>query len=257
MALSYSAIVYAVEEGSAAWGGMLEEKLGGKAVLNHSLDAFEDDPACAEIIVLAGAQTKEWITGNPLAFAGGKLRVLPAATTRAASMLAGAREAGQPLLVLHDALRPNAGPELLARVVATAKPGQGAAPVWPVGRTLAQVELLAGKAARPGEESVLGPKADHRIAVLAEHRDPALAYTTQTPQAFSREDYLRAAQAAASAQARFNDDSALCRAAGLAVALVRGRLENLRLDSQDELRVLQKLMGTGPKKKEKYTGLGW
>jgi 2-C-methyl-D-erythritol 4-phosphate cytidylyltransferase len=53
------------------------------------------------------------------------------------------------------------------------------------------------------------------------------------------------------------DDSALCQTAGMAVALVRGRLENLRLDGEDQMRVLQKLMGSGPKKKEKYTGLGW
>ncbi len=33
--------------------GCCRRKLGGKAVLNHSLDVFEDDPHCAELLVLA------------------------------------------------------------------------------------------------------------------------------------------------------------------------------------------------------------
>jgi 2-C-methyl-D-erythritol 4-phosphate cytidylyltransferase len=116
---------------------------------------------------------------------------------------------------------------------------------------------MEGKRDNDPGESWLGPKADYRIAMLAGMLASTQAYVVQTPQAYVRDEYLRAVQAAGAGLAGMAGDSALCQAAGLAIALVRGRLENLRLEGEDQLRVLQKLMGSGPKKKEKYTGLGW
>jgi 2-C-methyl-D-erythritol 4-phosphate cytidylyltransferase len=257
MDTSYSAVIYAVAQRSAGGRGMLQEKLGGKAVLNHSLDAFEEDPACTEMLVFVDAGTNEWIKGNPLEFASVKMRVLPAAATRAETMQSGAEAAKQSLLVLHDACRPNFGADLFRRVLATAKSGLGAVPVVVVDGALARATPLEGVKSGDAGDSWLGPKADFRIGMLAEMLSAALTYVVQTPQAYARADYLSALKAAGANLAGVTDDCALCQAAGIPVALVRGRLENLRLDGEDQLHILQKLMGTGPKKKEKYTGLGW
>lgn len=257
MQTSYSAIIYAVEESPSAWGGMLQEKLGGKAVLNHSLDVFEADPHCAEMLVVADPGTREWISGNPLEFASDKMRALSAAASRRASLLTAAKSARHPLLVLHDALRPNFGPELLARVLATVKPGQGSVPAVGAGHTLGLGTAIARSPELKQDENLLGPKADHRLAHYTGPCAAAQTYVIQTPQACAREDYLQAAAQAQDGTALEDDDAQLLHRAGLGIAMVRGRLENLRLDGPDELRILQKLMGTGPKKKEKYTGLGW
>lgn len=256
MATKYCAIIYAVETEAAAWGGMLQSKLGGKTVLNHSLDVFEDDPGCAAVIVVADAATREWVGGNPLEFASAKMRIIAAAGTRHESMVQAAREASQDLLVLHDALRPNFGTELLERVLATVRPGQGAAPAVAVDRASVCGRPLAGKPGGAGS-NVLGPKADHRIAMHAGVPGTEVLYAVQSPQAYLREDFLRSAGQAGPNPADAGDISSICQAQGLEVAFVPGRLENMHLGGQDELHVLQKLMGTGPKKKEKYTGLGW
>jgi 2-C-methyl-D-erythritol 4-phosphate cytidylyltransferase len=257
MDTSYSAIIYAVEEISAAWGGMLQEKLGGKAVLNHSLDIFEDDPHCAEMLVLADPRTREWISGNPLEFASAKMRVLSAADTRGLSLAQAAQAAQHKLLVLHDAQRPNFGAELLLRVLLTVKPGQGAVPATRAGHTLGLGVALAGAKQQAVDENLLGPKADHRMAQYAGTCATVQTYSIQTPQAYLRAEYLHAVERAQDGVAQYTDDTELLHADGLSIALVRGRWENLRLDGADELRILQKLMGAGPKKKEKYTGLGW
>lgn len=257
MDTSYSAVIYAVAQRQAGGRGMLQEKLGGKAVLNHSLDVFEEDPACTEMLVFVDTGTHEWIKGNPLEFASVKMRALPAAATRAETMQAGAAAAKQPLLVLHDACRPNFGADLLRRVLATVKSGQGAVPVVAVDGALAVAAPLQGGKNSDAGDSWLGPKADFRIALLADMLASEQAYLVQSPQAYTKVDYLSALKAAGASLAEVTDDCALCQAAGIPVALVRGRLENLRLDGEDQLHVLQKLMGTGPKKKEKYTGLGW
>lgn len=257
MDTNYSAIIYAVAHRPAGGRGMLQEKLGGKAVLNHSLDAFEEDPACTEMLVCVDAGTHDWIKGNPLEFASVKMRVLPAAATRAETMHSGAAAAQQSLLVLHDATRPNFGAELLRRVLATVKPGQGAVPAVAIDGALAGATPLAGGKTSDAGDNWLGPKADFRLAMLADMLPAAQAYVVQSPQAYVKADYLQALQHAGGNLAGVTDDCALVQAAGLAVALVRGRLENLRLEGEDQLYVLQKLMGSGPKKKEKYTGLGW
>ncbi len=159
--------------------------------------------------------------------------------------------------MLHDALRPNFGADLLLRVLTTARPGQGSAPAVRAGRTLGLGHVLAGAHAAAAGENLLGPKADHRLALFCGPCDAGVTYIIQSPQAYARADYLHAVEQTPDNAEQYADATALVHAAGHGVALVRGRLENMRLDGPDELRILQKLMGTGPRKKEKYTGLGW
>ena len=142
-------------------------------------------------------------------------------------------------------------------MLATVKPGQ-ARHRSARGHARWLRRALASKAGGLGRERFLGPKADYRIAMLAEHHDPALRCTKYRRRRRTTARTICGAAEAGAAQASYEDDSALYRAAGFDVALVRGRLEQpAHCDGQDELRLLHKLMGTGPKRKEKYTGLGW
>lgn len=258
VAAEYSAIIYAVQDTPGAWGSYLEEKMGGKAVLNHSIDTFDDDASCAEILIVPDAPTREWIGGNPLSFASPKQRVMPLGKTRAESVHHAVAEARKSVVVIHDALRPNFGAELLARLLAAAEKEEAVAAAWPDSGPQVELKAAAGggeKLKQP--EGFFGPRAEQRLGHAGQRFAGGTLWTVQYPQAFRRESYLRAAEKAGKSLSRYTDDSEMVAAGGCQVALVRGRLENIRLSGQDELRLLQKLLGTPPKKKDKYGGLGW
>lgn len=252
----YSAII-AAGGANKRFGSLekLKDKLGGKSVITHSLDAFDADPACGEVLLSVSREVREWIAGDPLTFASPKMKLLDGGPSRAESIALAARAAKSPVLVLQDASRPNFGEELLRRVLATVKPDCGAAPVRVLHDAVAQGAAL--DKSRGQEESFLGPKADFRIGLLASHVPPSALYEVQTPQAYYRETYLKALTKAGAQLASYEDDSALYLAAGFQVALVSGRIGNIRIVTQDDLNFLHKLMGTTQKKKDKYGGLGW
>jgi len=83
MASSLSAVIAAAGAGRRYGGlGQLQDKVGGKSVLSHSLDVFEADEDCSEIILVVSAEVRAWIAGDPLTFASGKLKLkqLPSPT---------------------------------------------------------------------------------------------------------------------------------------------------------------------------------
>jgi len=257
MAVEYAAIVHAPELALEPMAPpVLEAKFGGKAALNHSIDAFDNDDYCHAIYIAAEGQVYEWINGNPLAFASPKMKLVKAQAFSLLTYAKIAEEAKQPFVVLHDALRPNFGNDLLARLAAVVKSDCGAAPAWEAPTPLIELAPLAG-AAKSAQESVLGPRAERRLGMAGAEIAAGKLVQLQMPQAYGREAFLAACRKAPHQLEQPVDPAVLCREGGMDIALVRGRLENLRLTTSHELRLLQKLLGTGPTKKDKYTGLGW
>jgi 2-C-methyl-D-erythritol 4-phosphate cytidylyltransferase len=114
------------------------------------------------------------------------------------------------IVVVHDAARPLAGPELFARVVAAVRGGADAAiPVVAVADTIKRV-------------------AGDRVT---ETLDRASLVAVQTPQAF-RAQALRQAHAAGD---EATDDAALIEALGGLVVTVAGDAGNFKLTSPDDL----------------------
>lgn len=233
---AYSALL-AAGGGSTRYGSdKLHEKVGGKTVLSHSLDVFDADEDCEEIIIAASPKLREWIESNPLIFASPKMKLVDGGASRAESVAAAARAASRALLVIHDAARPNFGAALLARVRRPVKAGHGAVPGLPSADSLAQAE--AGR--------------------LREYPPRGGMFLIQTPQAFERLSYLEALAKAGAALAEYGDDGSLYLAAGFEVELVPGAPGNLKLTTPEDLQLLLKLMGSGERKsKDKYGGLGW
>jgi 2-C-methyl-D-erythritol 4-phosphate cytidylyltransferase len=233
---AYSAII-AAAGGSARYGSdKLHEKVGGKTVISHSLDVFDADEMCSEIIVAASPKLREWIESNPLIFSSPKMRVVDGGASRAESVAAAARAARTELLVIHDAARPNFGEALLGRVLKAVKAGQGAVPGLAAADSLALVE--AGN--------------------LREYAPRGNMCAVQTPQAFERGSYLEALGKVGAKLAEFPDDGSLYLAGGFSVEVVPGYSGNLKLTAPEDLQILLKLMGGGERKhKDKYGGLGW
>ena len=260
MAQEYSAVIAAAGPAGRYGGiGQLKDKVGGKSVLCHSIDRFDEDDNCREIILVLSPEAREWVAGDPLTFASGKLAKVDGAGSRAASVAAGVRQASSELVVVQDGNRPNFSAGLLSAVLAVVKQDCGAAPGLPLGSGAAAFTPLdPAEAGKATEDFFGGARAEARIGNLAAFTAPGEFYAMQTPQAYHRDSYLAAVDRAGDALDGYLDDTALYLAAGYGVAVVAGHPGNIRVNTADDFNVLLKLMGGGQKKrKDKYGGLGW
>ena len=146
--------------------------------------------------------------------------VVSGGATRAASVRAGlaAVPSDAGVIVVHDAARPLASPELFAAVVHAVRAVgiDGAIPVVPVSDTLKRV-------------------VDGQVVGTVD-RDGLLA--VQTPQAFAAEA-LRAAHAGGG---EATDDAGLLEVAGLAVVAVEGDPRNVKLTRSEDLALAEALL---------------
>ncbi len=199
--------------GGLRFGGPKQfEDLHGRRVLDWSVAAARG--ACDGVVVVVPAD-RAATSGDSGVVAGG--------ATRSASVRAGlaAVPADADIVVVHDAARPLAGPELFHRTVAAVRDGADAAiPAIPVTDTVKEVD--GGRVVATVDRSRL--------------------VTVQTPQAF-RAAILRRAHAG---DPDATDDAALVEAMGGRVVVVEGDPRNLKLTSPDDLLVARALLAGDP-----------
>ena len=149
----------------------------------------------------------------------GATRVVAGGATRADSVRAGlaAVPGDAAVVVVHDAARPLASPELFAAVVEAVRRGdvEGAVPVVPVADTLKRV-------------------VGDRVVVTVDRSD---LVATQTPQAFAA-DALRDAHRGGG---EATDDAGLLEAAGRSVGTVPGDPRNVKLTRPEDLSLAEAL----------------
>jgi 2-C-methyl-D-erythritol 4-phosphate cytidylyltransferase/2-C-methyl-D-erythritol 2,4-cyclodiphosphate synthase len=140
---------------------------------------------------------------------------VPGGETRALSVAAGlAQVAGDAEAILvHDAARPFASPELVDRLLAALGEHDGAIPALPVTDTVKRV----------------------RDGVVAETLDRGELRAVQTPQAFRAAALREAFSGSADAVRGATDCASLVEAAGFAVAAVAGDPGNLKITTPDDL----------------------
>jgi 2-C-methyl-D-erythritol 4-phosphate cytidylyltransferase len=236
-------------------GLLLKEKAGGKSIVSHSLDRFDEDGRCSEIIVLAAPAVREWISTDPLTFAGTKLKLVNAADGLAAAL----QLAREPVAVWQDGAQPNWQPALLDSLLRQWQPGAGvvagealSAPLalWSTG----DGELLEDRSSV--EEFFGGGK--RQAGARPRHIEELVAtshlWQLQTPQVFD----TAALRGALAAHPALPEPVEACRAAGMALLLIAARPHNLAVRDADGLHLLRRLLGE-PKKggKDRYGGLGW
>ncbi|MGW8567797.1 2-C-methyl-D-erythritol 4-phosphate cytidylyltransferase [Isoptericola sp. NPDC055881] len=165
------------------------------------------------------------------------VRVVEGGATRQASVAAGLALAGpdDDVVLVHDAARPLAPPQLVRRVVEAVRAGHRAVvPGLPVTDTVKRVAA--------------GPPADGGLAVerVLETPDRALLRAVQTPQGFDRALLVRAhAAGAARAGAEglaATDDAGLVEALGEPVHVVAGDAAALKITTERDLLVATLLL---------------
>lgn len=195
--MTVTALIVAAGKGERAGGGLPKQYrlLGGKPVLRWAVESLVRHPAVQSARVVIGTGQQELAEAALAGLQVGPL--IEGGAERADSVVAGLSQIGGDAVLVHDAARPFCPAAVIDRLIASLEFHDGAAPVLPVGDTLARV-------------------AD----TLGEPIDRTGLVRVQTPQAF-RLDPLKAAYASWSGPSP-TDETTVVRAAGLSVAAVEG-----------------------------------
>lgn len=195
-------------------------ELAGRPVLMHTLEAFDRWDASARlIVVLPEDQIETWKRLCEAHVFGRIHRVVAGGETRFHSVRNGlGAVASDGLIAVHDGVRPLVAPSVIAACFAAAADGGAAVPVVPVVESVREVDADGGS--RPVDRT--------RLRVV------------QTPQVF-RADVLRAAYCLPY-DPRFTDDASVVEASGVAVRLVPGNRENIKLTTPMDLLLAEQLM---------------
>ena len=207
-AMSTTALIVAAGKGERAGGGLPKQFrfLGGKPVLRWAVESLIGHPAVQSVRVVVADGQQDSAAEALAGINAGELVV--GGAERADSVRAGLAAIDSDAVLVHDAARPFCPLGVIDRLVAALEFFEGAAPVLPVGDTLARI----------GE-------------TLGEHVDRAGLARVQTPQGF-RLAALRSAYDRWTGPAP-TDETTVVRAAGMKVAAVEGdpALEKLTLPS--------------------------
>jgi 2-C-methyl-D-erythritol 4-phosphate cytidylyltransferase/2-C-methyl-D-erythritol 2,4-cyclodiphosphate synthase len=190
--------------------------LAGVPLLRHTLAAFAGHPDIRRVRAVIHPDDRDLYD----AAADGLDLAEPVAggCNRQESVLRGleslAEDAPEQVLI-HDGARPFVSPDVIARVLAALARSPGAIAALPVVDTLKREAKghIAGTQDRTG------------------------LWGAQTPQGFRFAEILAAHRAVAGEE--LTDDAAVAERAGLAVALVEGSRENMKVTSQDDLRTAE------------------
>jgi 2-C-methyl-D-erythritol 4-phosphate cytidylyltransferase/2-C-methyl-D-erythritol 2,4-cyclodiphosphate synthase len=218
--LTTTALIVAAGKGDRAGGGVPKQfrLLGGKPVLRWAVESLIRHPAVQSTrVVIADGQEADAAQALDGLDVGA---FITGGAERTDSVRAGLAETDTDAVLVHDAARPFCPPDLIDRLLASLEFFEGAAPVLPVGDTLARVD-----------------------ETLGEPVDRAGVARVQTPQAF-RLGALKSAYERWSGPSP-TDETTVVRAAGMKVAAVQGdpALEKLTLPADFE-RAEQWLAGT-------------
>ena len=207
------------------FGGQVPKQyldLGGQPVLRRSLSAFASHPGVDAVRAVIHADD-----GDLYARAAQGLELLPpvpGGATRQDSVRLGLEslaDAGPATVLIHDAARPFVDHGVISRVLEALEEAPAAIPAVAVADTL-----------KRGRHGV--------IEDTVERRD---LWRAQTPQGFRYPEILEAHRRFAGRQ--LTDDAAVAENAGLAVALVPGSEENLKVTTGEDLHRAARLLGAG------------
>lgn len=193
--------------------------VGGRPVLMRTIERFREYSADLNIIlVLPHSQQEFWrslcrehdFTIDHIVVDGGETRFLSSKNG-----LAAVPDDAQGVVGIHDGVRPFVSVEVIARCFETARQYGAALPVMPVTDTLRYVgEAGAGHNVQ---------RSDYR--------------SVQTPQTFSIPLIKKAFDVPDNDS--FTDDASVAESAGMAVTMVEGNRENIKLTTPYDLKVAE------------------
>jgi 2-C-methyl-D-erythritol 4-phosphate cytidylyltransferase len=186
-------------------------------MLEWSLAALRAVAAVDEIVIALPPEALDAAPAGVIAVAGGDQRSHSVRAALAAS------SGGDPVIV-HDAARPLAGPQLFERALAELERSQADAVI----------------AAAPVADTIKQCGEDGRTVVRT--LDRSRLWAIQTPQVFRREALERALSGTDAELAQATDDAWLVEQAGGVVRIVGSDPGNLKITTPEDLRVAELLL---------------
>ena len=212
-----AAVVVAAGQGVRVGGDLPKQfrRVAGQTLLERALSAFADVPNIA--FVQPVVRPNDLALVRALSHDLNVLEPVSGGTTRQASVRAGL-EALLPrspdVVLVHDAARPFASVDLIARAIAAVEKTGAAVPALPVTDTVKRVD----------EAGMVAATVDRNAIRLV-----------QTPQAFAFPALLQAHRdAAAQGRSDFTDDAALAEWAGMKVSVFAGEPGNIKLTTPED-----------------------
>ncbi len=229
-----SAIIAAGGRGARLGGAQPKQLLtiAGRSLLERSVSAFLSHPQVDEVIVALpadlAARPPRYLQGaaKPLHIvAGGERR--QDSVARAFEHVA----AGADIVVIHDAARPFASAELIARTIQAAAESGAAVAATPSRDT---VKLVA-----PADAPAMVIGGDPANRYVRETLPRESIVLAQTPQAFRRDILGRALSRADDA----TDDALLVERTGRPVRVVEGEISNIKITTADDVPIAEAIAG--------------
>ncbi len=228
----------------------LDEDLGGRPLLQRTIELFTTDDRVASIIV-AGPHDDEAFAafklrhGDKIALYGGVL--CKGGKTHRYETVAAALEhvpADATHIAVHDAARPCTPPDLIDRVFDAAELHAGAVPGVPVADTL----KLAGEpeeveAGHDPVAAILGQDKPSQVRFISKTSNRENIYAAQTPQIF-RAEVLKSAYAQPDLSS--TDDAQLVERLGEKIAIVEGDPRNIKVTTPADIPLARALLGLKP-----------
>ena len=216
--MKYSTVIVAAGSGTRmhlGYNKVYAPLADRRTVLEHTMDVFLQDEDCVQIIVVTDAyEYKEKITGRwP-----GKILIAKGGASRQESVANGLMAVLADYVLIHDGARPFLTGEMIDRCI------EGA------------VKNGAAVAAVPSKDTV---KLSDENGFVSETPDRNYVWTIQTPQAFSYPLVLKAHEEMyrQGLLGLTDDASVVERTTGIKVKLVEGSYRNIKITTQEDMRI--------------------
>ncbi len=213
-----AAIIVAAGRGTRVGGPVPKQwrDLGGQSVAARAMQVFADHPGVDRLVLVLHPDD----VAGPLWPHDPPADIVSGGATRTASVMAGLMvvEGQADIVLIHDAARPLVSPATITAVLDALQTARAAAPA------VAVTDALWHGA----NGNVTGTQ------------DRAGLFRAQTPQGFWLAEILAAHRAF---QGEAADDVAVARAAGIAVAIVAGDEDNLKITTEADFARALRLMG--------------
>ncbi|MDF1810191.1 MAG: IspD/TarI family cytidylyltransferase [Phycisphaerales bacterium] len=225
----------------------LDEDLGGKSVIQRTIELFNTREEVHQIIV-AGPNDDQ-------AFEDFKAQHADRFSLLGAKLIRGGKERSLSVhaaielvdpscthVAIHDAARPATKPELIDRVIDAGKSHDAVIPGVPVNDTLKRVGKEPIDQAGDVDQiaAILGAEDSSPIHEVINTIDRTSTMMIQTPQLFERNLFIDAYR---QSDISSTDDAGLVEQLGKQVVVVAGDPTNMKLTHQNDLPLLRAIMG--------------
>ncbi len=211
-------------------------EISGKPVLLHTVENIVSAPRISQIVVALPEEhiprAREVLDQYPMRI---PVECVPGGTSRQESVYRGVKHvrSGVDVILVHDAVRPFCGPEMVQRILEFA---------WEKGSAVA---------AMPATETIQRASAEGLVLETPHRRE---LYAIQTPQAFHASVLRTSLDRASTENYIGTDESSVVRWAGHPVFIVEGSPDNIKITRPLDLKLAELLQDAGMQK-EKGAGM--